>query len=344
MTNTAFNTNIYDRYGLLNLPRKFGYPVQFPIKSVKQIERFINENDGKFPIFMSVNAHNDDYVLISQIYFDFDGHGSCTMQEAFGDECKLAEYLECEKVDFLADMTGRGFRILLKVDPDIRKIREVDGILKGYSKYLKESLNLKTMDLKVAESKRILRPPLTTYIYQDRTTKENIYTKRHVLPMDKETLFNSNLQELLYLSETLQFTVMPVVSMRANLSDLAEYEIKSEFIPSGEIIDENINFMEFSPAYFREQVNDIIRNVDEYGHDIGTDEPLIRKLYTNHPDHHSLFLACIKVKESNYHMNLESAISFFAKLSLDAKWNHRNLDIQREQITGIYRAGYRRMK
>ena len=241
-------------------------------------------------------------------------------------------------------MTGRGFRTLLKVDPDIRRIRDTDGILKGYSKYLKESLDLKTMDLKVAESKRILRPPLTTYVYQDRTTKENIYTTRHILPLDKETLFNSNLQELLYLSDTLQFTVMPVVSRRASLSELAEYEIKSEFVPCGETIDETINFMEFSPDYFRQQVNDIVRNIDEYGHDVGSDEHLIKKLYTNHPDHNSLFLACIKIKESNYHLNLDSALSFFAKLSLDAKWNHRNLDIQKQQITNIYRSGYGMVK
>ena len=344
MTATAFNREVYDRYGLLNLPRKFGYPVQFPIRSPKHIERLINENDGKFPIFMSANAHNDDYVLLGQVYLDFDGHGFYTMEEALRDERKIAEYFEEEQVDFLADMTGRGFRILLKVDPDIRRIRDTDGILKGYSKHLKDSLKLKTMDLKVAESKRILRPPLTTYIYQDRATKENVFTRRHILPLDRETLFNSDLQELLYLSETLQFHVMPVVARRADLSDLAEYEQKMEFVPMGEVIDENINFMDFSPDYFREQVKDIIRDIDQYGHDAGPDEHLIKKLYMVHPDHHSLLLACIKIKESNYHLNLESAISFFARLSLDAKWNHRNLDIQREQITGIYRAGYKVMK
>ena len=341
---TAFNRTVYDRYGLLNLPRKFGYPVQFSLRSEKHMERLISENDGKCPIFISANAHNDDYVLMGQLYSDFDGHGFYTLEEALKDERRIVEYFEAEKVDFLADMTGRGFRTLLKVDPDIRRIRDMDGILKGYSKHLKESLNLKTMDLKVAESKRILRPPLTTYIYQDRATKENICTGRHVLPLDKETLFNSDLTELLYFSETLQFHVMPVVSMRANLSDLAEYEQKMEFIPMGETVNENINFMEFSPDYFREQVRDIVRDIDEQGHDTGPDEQLIKKLYTVHPDHHSLLIACIKVKESNYHLNLDSALSFFAKLSLDAKWNHRNLDVQREQITGIYHAGYRVMK
>lgn len=341
MTIVAFDQEIYDRYGLLNLPRKFGYPVQFPIRSAKHLERLIMENDGKFPIFMSANAHNDEYVLIGQIYSDFDGHGFYTEEEALKDVRKVGEYMEGMKLDFLADKTGRGFRILLKVDPDIRKIRETDGIIKGYSRHLKESLNLKTMDLKVAESKRILRPPLTTYIYLDRETKEHVVTKRHILPMDKETLFNSDLQELVYMSEVMEFHVMPVTARRSTITELAEYEQETEYMPSGEPAKETIDFMEFSPDYFREQVEDIIRNTDETGHDLGPDTELIKKLYTVHPDHQSLLIACIKAKESNYHLNLNSTLSFFAKLSLDAKWNHRNLDIQREQITGIYKAGYK---
>ena len=341
---TGFDRNVYDRYGLLQLPRTWGFPVQITIKSVKQIEHLITNNDGKFPIFMSANAHDNNYVLFSQLYSDFDGHGKHTMEEALRDERKIVEHFESEKLDFLIDITGRGFRTLLKVDPVIRRIQDVDGIIKGYSRHLKDSLGLKTMDMKVAEPKRILRPPLTQYIYYDREKKENIFTNRHVLPLDTDTLFNSDLNELLYLSETLQFKVMPVSQKRMNLSEMAEYERKIEYVSNGEPLDEDIDFMEFSPEYFREQVNDIIRDIDPYGHDTGPDINLIKKLYTPHPDHHTLFLACIKVKESNYHLNLNSTLSFFAKLSLDAKWNHRNLKVQKEQISSIFNADYKVMK
>ena len=244
MTLGPFNREVYDRYGLLQLPRTWGFPIQISIKSVKQIETLITKNDGKVPIFMSANAHDDNYVLFSQLYSDFDGHGKYTMEEALRDERKIAEYFESEKVDFLADRTGRGFRTLLKVDPVIRRIKDVDGIIKGYSRHLKDSLGLKTMDMKVAEPKRILRPPLTTYVYYDRETKQNIVTNLHVLPMNLDTLFNSDLNELTYLSETLQFDVMPVSQKRMNLSEMAEYERKIEYISNGETLDEDIDFME----------------------------------------------------------------------------------------------------
>ncbi len=333
------NKEVYDRYGLLNLPRNFGYPIQMELKSVRQLEKLIDDNDGKLPLYISHNSHNNEYVNVSQIYFDFDGHGFFTMDDALKDERTMAEHLESQKVDFLADMTGRGFRILLKVDPDIVRIRDVDGVYKGYSKYIKESLNLKTMDLKVAEPKRIMRPPLTTYIYKDNETGENIKTKRHVLPLDLETLFNSDMQELIYMSETLQFHVMPIFPKRITLEELYEYRQESEYV-KGEILDEDIDFMEFSDDYFREQVNDIIRDVDEFGHDKGPDENLIKKLFSIHPDNNARLIGCIKAKESNYHLNFNSNVSFFAKLSQIAKWDNRNLDKQREIIRGIYQSGY----
>jgi hypothetical protein len=332
------NKEVYDRYGLLNLPRNFGFPMQMSLHSVKQLERIIDANDGKVPLYISHNSHNNEYVNVAQIYFDFDGHGTFTMEEALRDERKIAEYLESQKVDFLADMTGRGFRILLKVDPDIVRIRDIDGVYKGYSKYIKQSLNLKTMDLKVAEPKRIMRIPLTTYIYKEKTG-ENITTKRHVLPLDMDMLFNSDLQELIYKSETLEFGIMPLVSRRMSLKELYEYKQESQYIKN-DILDEDIDFMEFSEDYFIEQIYDIIRDTDEFGHDKGPDISLIKKLLSVHPDNNARFIGCIKVKESNYHLNFNSNVSFFAKLSQIAKWDNRNLDKQREIIRGIYQSGY----
>ncbi len=334
------NKEVYDRYGLLNLPRNFGFPMQMSLQSIKQLERIIDANDGKVPLYISHNSHNNEYVNVAQIYFDFDGHGFFTLEDALKDQRKLAEYFESEKVDFLADMTKRGFHILLKVNPDIVRIKDVDGVYKGYSKHLKESLNLKTMDLKVAEPKRIMRPPLTTYVTKDKDTGEIMPTKYHVLPMDMDMIFNRDMQELVYMSETLQFKVMPVFPRRMSLSELYEYrETPKEYVRS-EVLDGDIDFMEFNDDYFLEQVRDIIRDVDEYGHDKGSDENLIKQLLTTHPDNNARLIGCIKAKESNYHLNFNSNVSFFAKLSQIAKWDNRNLDKQREIIRGIYKSGY----
>ena len=47
------NKEVYDRYSLLNLPRNFGFPMQMSLQSIKQLERIIDANDGKVPLYIS---------------------------------------------------------------------------------------------------------------------------------------------------------------------------------------------------------------------------------------------------------------------------------------------------
>jgi hypothetical protein len=339
MTSPAFNREIYDRYGLLNLPRKFGFPVQISINSLHHLISLIEQNDGKYPLYISANSNNGKFVNFGQVYFDLDGHGFYTMDDALKDERKLAEHFEEQKVDFLADMTGRGFRILLKVTPDIMPVEEASQIMKGYTKHIRDSLNLKTLDLKVAEPLRIMRPPLTTYIYQDGSTKEFIRTKRHVLPLDMETLFNSDLTELTYLSEHMQFRVMQVRYRRMELSDISEYKESINYT-SHSGTDTDIDFYGLSDEEVMSMMKEIFRNNTNMGTDGGPDDELIRKLLTTHPNHSQRFIACVKFKESVFSPSIESALSFFDRLSAMAKWDNRNLDIQNAQIRSIYNGHY----
>ena len=339
MTSPAFNREIYDRYGLLNLPRKFGFPVQISINSLHHLISLIEQNDGKYPLYISANSNNGKFVNFGQVYFDLDGHGFYTMDDALKDERKLAEHFEEQKVDFLADMTGRGFRILLKVTPDIMPVEEASQIMKGYTKHIRDSLNLKTLDLKVAEPLRIMRPPLTTYIYQDGSTKEFIRTKRHVLPLDMETLFNSDLTELTYLSEHMQFRVMQVRYRRMELTDISEYKESINYT-SHSGTDTDIDFYGLSDEEVMSMMKEIFRNKTNMGTDGGPDDELIRKLLTTHPNHSQRFIACVKFKESVFSPSIESALSFFDRLSAMAKWDNRNLDIQNAQIRSIYNGHY----
>ena len=339
MTTQVFNREIYDRYGLLNLPRKFGFPVQVPIQSLSHLMSMVNQNDGKYPLYISANSNNGKFVNFGQIYFDLDSHGLHSMEDALKDERKLAEYFDEQKVDFLADMTGRGFRILLKVLPKILSISEASEIIKGYTKHIRDSLNLKTLDMKVAEPVRIMRPPLSTYIYQDSQTKEYIKTKKHVLPLDMETLFNSDLTELTYLSEHLQFKVMEVKYRRMDVSDFLKYKESISYTSHNNVSSE-IDFNSITDEEFIELMKEIFRNKTNIGTDNGPDNDLITKLLTTHPNHSQRFLACVKFKESVFVPSFESALNFFDRLSSIARWDNKNLNIQNAQIRSIYNGHY----
>lgn len=333
------NREIFDRYGLLNLPRTFGFPSQIPLRSVSQLETLIKENEGKFPLYISVNSHDSKWVNLGQIYFDLDGHGEYTIDDALKDQRKLAEYFDSQKVDFLMDFTGRGFRLLLKVKPQIMEIKEAKEIMKGYTKHIKESLNIKTLDLKVAEPMRIMRVPLTTYVYQDKERKY-IKTKRHVLPIDMDMLFNSDTQELLHYSEVLKFKVMDLKYRRIDISEISEYRERVNYETRKYDECMEIDFLKISDYEFLKIMEEIFRNISNVGTDLGPDNDLIQRLLTKHPQHTDRFIACVKLKESVLRPDYRSAISFFDRLSSLAKWDNRNLDVQAKQIMSIYRGNY----
>lgn len=336
---TAFNPEIYDRYGLLNLPRKFGFPIQISVTSVSHLRSLIEKNDGQFPLYISANSNNGHYVNLGQIYFDLDGHGFYSMEDALKDERTLAEYFESQKVDFLMDMTGRGFRLLLKVMPDIMPVSEASQILKGYTKHIKESLHLKTLDMKVAEPMRIMRPPLTTYVYQD-DKRNYIQTKRHVLPLDMDMLFDSDLKELTYMSENLHFNIMNVRYQRMRIEEISEYKESVDYSISRNASSTDIDFNSMADEDFMSILNEIFRNKSNIGTDTGPDTALIDRLLKTHPGHSDRFIAAVKFKESVFAPSYQSAISFFDRLSAIAKWDNRNLDIQAKQLKSIYDGNY----
>lgn len=322
------NLQMYDIYGINSFPRYFGCPTQVVVKSFIDFKRQVIMYQNKYPIYVSHNVHNKDYTIYSQMFFDFDSHDKRTIEglEEAKKDCETFVKYQKDN-DLLINFTGGGFHVLLKFQPKIVKMNEISGKIKGYQKYIKDNLKLKTMDLKVAEPGRLFRIPLSSYVYKNNGF--NITTDYYDIPIDSDTLFDLDVQDLQYLSKKIKYKINPQNQNRLLISYLDKYEIKEEYRDIN-TIDGDIDFYTFLEDYFiNVQVNDLMNN----------DIILIKSLTSKHPSHNTNLIACIKLKDQGLSYN--STCSFFERLSEIACWDNRDISIQRYQIRTIYDNNYR---
>ena len=322
--------NIYDVYSLNHFPRYFGYPSQILIKDLDDLQKHMFVHAGRDPLYISHNSHNKEYVVYSQMFFDFDAHTRSTedMQKAQKDCQTFVDYHK-DKTDILINFTGGGFHVLLKFQPKVVLMKSIAPKIRGYQKNIKDLLNLQTLDLKVAEPGRLFRIPLSPYVYNHNGT--NVSTNRYDIPIDENILFNYTIDELIYLSEKKDYTVNNQNGLKLSVDCLEPYSMKDEEYNEITAQKDDIDFYAFTEEYFRHQIETIFN--DEY---------LITAMLSKHPHHTQNFIACLKVK--NYGLSLNSAVSFFARLSEIAKWDNRDLSIQKYQIETIYEGDYKMTK
>ena len=322
--------NIYDIYGLNHFPRYFGYPSQILIKDLDDLKRHMFVHAGRDPLYISHNSHNKEYVVYSQMFFDFDAHSRSEedILKAQKDCQKFVDYHR-DKVDVLINFTGGGFHVLIKFEPKIMLIKDIAPKIRGYQKHIKDELKLESMDLKVAEPGRLFRIPLSPYVYNHNGI--NVSTNRYDIPINEDILFNYNINELIYLSEHKDYTINDQNGLKLKIDYLEPYSMKDEEYNEITAEKTDVNFYDFTEEYFRYQVKTILN--DEY---------LINAMFSTHPHHMQNFIACLKVK--NYGLSLNSAVSFFSRLSEIAKWDNRDLSIQKYQIETIYEGDYKMAK
>ena len=315
---------ILDVYGINSFPRYFGYPSQILVKNLDDLKRHMQAHYNKDPLYVSHNLHNREFTVYAQMFSDFDAHQTRSIEElrkAQKDCQKFIEYHK-DKTDILINFTGGGFHPLLKFKPETIRMSEIASRIRGYQKFIKEYLELETMDLKVAEPGRLFRIPLSPYVYNDNGV--HIPTKYFDIPIDIETLFNYDIEDLLYFSREKKYSIQPQTGKRLSITYLDKYELKEDYHET-EINPGDINFYDFDrETFIRNQVRTMMND----------DEILIKSLLSVHPDHNWRRIACLKLKDEGFSYN--SACSFFERLSEIAAWDNRDLSIQRYQIKTIY--------
>ena len=328
MDNDRKMYEIYDIYSINNFPRYFGYPSQILVKNIDELKKNILIHYKRDPLYVSHNAHNKEYVVYTNMFFDFDAHDrtDLNMEEAQREAQKFYEYHK-DKTDILINFTGGGFHLILKFKPLTIKMETIKPMIRGYQKHIKEILDLKTIDLKVAEPGRLFRIPLSPYVYNN--VGVNVVTDRYDIPINEDILFNYDIDDILYLSSKKEYTINGQNNKRMSIEDIKNYYVKDEYEDNNYILEDDIDFTLFSDEYFRHQVYELMNK----------DDKLVKDLFSKHPHHNTNLISCLKLKNDGLTTN--SAISFFARLSEMAQWDNRDLSIQRYQIESIYESEYK---
>ena len=312
---------ILQNYGLNSYPRYFGNPQQIGVRDFQHLQYLIAKYEGKTPLYISHNMHNFDQVLYTHMFFDFDGKGlENGLERAQEEVTRLYDHFyDCDK---RITFSGQGFHLIVKFEPIYTSIHNVDPKIKAYQKGLARELNLTTLDLKCAQSTRLMRIPLTRYVWKLGNTYRA--EKRYSIPITREIL-DEPIAIILRRSETLEYEVEKYQIKRVKWTDVPD--VKIEYLPTT-IHDTDIDFMAMDDEIFMNYLNLIL-----------DDNNLISRITKTHTKHNDNLITAIKVKE--FGLAMESTISFFAKLSLVAKWDNRNLAVQRQQIEQIYHADYK---
>ncbi len=320
LTTSEFEKILQD-YGLNSYPRYFGNPQQIRVRDFQHLQYLIAKYEGKAPLYISHNMHDFDQVLYTHMFFDFDGKGlENGLERAQEEVTRLYDHFY--DYDKRITFSGQGFHLIVKFEPVYTSAHNIDPKIKAYQKGLAKELNLTTLDLKCAQSTRLMRIPLTRYVWKSGNTYRT--EKRYAIPITREIL-DEPISIIMRRSETLEYEVERYRIKRVKWKDIPE--VKTEYLSSA-AHDADIDFTAMDDEVFTNYLRLIL-----------DDEDLIARITKTHTKHNDNLITAIKVKE--FGLTMESTVSFFAKLSLVANWDNRNLSVQRQQIAQIYHADYK---
>ncbi len=253
---------------------------------------------------------------------DTDKDGN-TLEMAYKDLCAMADYYHNNEI--LLTFSGSGFHFYTEFEPTFIPLSEkLNQQMKAFQRLVVEELGLKTVNVSIAESKRLIRIPTTNYVYMN-SDGSMVQTDRYAIPINRRILESYSVKDILNLAKTPNPTFYePNLGHKKKIAINELLELK---------VDENY----LHTDYFEQETLDwSFLTEEQIKHYLGyiMDEKMLIDLWHTHPSHMTRFMACIKIKE--YGLSSSSAIQIFDRISYYAKWDNRNVAKQYHQITGIY--------
>lgn len=150
---------------LFDFPRVMGNPVQnfVALNTVdfeSYLRTYIQYNDIYITVYTFKNILVKETAKIDKVFFDFDGHDKYNLVDALNDVIKLHEKLLSDNILHTINFSGGGFHLFIfcNVIPLLNPSNTIYNVFE----YYKNSLNLKTLDIKIrGDLRRIFRVPNT---------------------------------------------------------------------------------------------------------------------------------------------------------------------------------------
>lgn len=243
-------------------PRFIGNPFQFPVLSFDELWGNFLKWNGETACFNSHNAFKDiktitgkampQEILYTSIHFDFDD--AKKIENAHYDAIKLSRFLDEENIPRLTIFSGgKGFGIFLLTKPHLYKYGmfkkeghrfsnqdAIKRMTKGIQNYLRDKLDLRTMDSQCTGTPKKQSRGLFTY---HRFTRSDDNTHRVAIPLIDEQLYEWNVEEIKEYSHNPEFIIPEVKGERyMTLVEIFEYfrvNLKEQ--------QKNVDYVEYKP-------------------------------------------------------------------------------------------------
>ncbi|MGC8654361.1 MAG: hypothetical protein ACP5US_10270 [Candidatus Kryptoniota bacterium] len=316
-----FSKYIYSLYSFDLFPRRVGNPLQSVVNNMDEFEFYARANWGKRPIYTASNYYDDGVILFRNMVWDVDTDKGNSLEEAYRDLKALAEYFK--HYNFLMTFSGQGFHFYNVFTPELLPIDwKLKYNMQRFQKDIVQKLGLTTVNTAVAEPKRMIRVPLTPYVYRE--GDRYIRLNRYAIPLSRESL-DYSLNEILQFSEmSVAFT--PVLSAKNMPIDPMikepDVEKQQQGAPAGRIC---VPFLKLDERQWKKWL------------DIILDDKLRKILLSTHSDHITNLLALSRVASFRVHgvgLDEESAVEFFNRVS--QKWDNRDPVLQRKYVHYFY--------
>jgi len=315
-----------------NIPRAVGNPRQHFVTSPKQFLLWFKWNNGKKTCYTSHNCYtsfnehsNPSEVKLRNIFLDFDMNEDegLTFPKVARDVKLVTEYLSEQDIAHSISFSGRqGYHLYIHTKPTFESLS--NGLSLKYKSiyaHLRRELNLKTLDQRCAEPKRLCRVPGSIYV------KEGKKTNRKCYPIPAESSIVTKKDRMYELStEEIKDLNIQRSSKKKTIDNLMDdWDIEPEQMP-----DEDL----YGLAKYKEPKGKFLKLIGEYF------RPCIKSaLFTSNPPHFIRVSACIKIRQL---YSKDDAIRFFDKLSHKIGWiDRKNKNMRDYNINHIYNKHYK---